>query len=45
MSSKQLLFSHSELHLLMGAHRLLTAMQQQALYFVLHEKVASVKLE
>lgn len=45
MSPKQLLLSHSEIRLLIGAHRLLAAMQQQALYFVLHEKVASVKLQ
>lgn len=45
MYSRQLSFSHSEVRLLIGAHRPLTAMQEQALYFVLHEKVASVKLE
>lgn len=43
MYSRQ--FSHSEVRLLIGAHRLLTAMQEQALYFVLHENIASVKLE
>lgn len=45
MYSKQLSFSHSEVRLLIGAHRLSTARQEQALCFVLHEKVASVQLK